>query len=73
MAAAWLQMAILQRKRGDMTAAVDALERLIAITPDDAGKRGRARPIPHGSRARVRSGGAAQARMRRARSRGSTS
>ena len=37
MAAAWLQMAILQRKRGEMTAAVDALQRLIAITPEDAG------------------------------------
>ena len=37
MAAAWLQLAILQRKRGDMTAAIDALERLIAITPEDGG------------------------------------
>ncbi|HEU0091918.1 MAG TPA: tetratricopeptide repeat protein [Vicinamibacteria bacterium] len=37
MPAAWLQMAILQRKRGDMTAAIDALERLIAIAPQDAG------------------------------------
>jgi choline-sulfatase len=37
MPAAWLQMAILQRKRGDMTAAIDALKRLIAITPEDGG------------------------------------
>jgi Tfp pilus assembly protein PilF len=37
MPAAWLQMAILQRKRGDMTAAIDALERLIAIAPEDGG------------------------------------
>jgi tetratricopeptide (TPR) repeat protein len=37
MAAAWLQMAILQRKRGDMTAAIDALGRLIALNPEDAG------------------------------------
>jgi arylsulfatase A-like enzyme/Tfp pilus assembly protein PilF len=37
MPAAWLQMAILQRKRGDMAAAIDALERLIAITPEDGG------------------------------------
>jgi arylsulfatase A-like enzyme/Tfp pilus assembly protein PilF len=37
MAAAWLQLAILQRKRGDMTAAIDALKRLIAITPEDGG------------------------------------
>jgi arylsulfatase A-like enzyme/Tfp pilus assembly protein PilF len=37
MPAAWLQMAILQRKRGDMTAAIDALKRLIAIAPQDAG------------------------------------
>jgi choline-sulfatase len=37
MAAAWLQMAILQRKRGDMTAAIDALKRLIAINPEDGG------------------------------------
>ena len=37
MPAAWLQMAILQRKRGDMTAAIDALRRLIAIAPQDAG------------------------------------
>src|SRR5260221_12137883 len=37
MPAAWLQMAILQRKRGDMTAAIEALRRLIAIAPQDAG------------------------------------
>ena len=37
MPAAWLQMAILQRKRGDMTAAIDALERLLALTPEDGG------------------------------------
>ena len=37
MPAAWLQMAILQRKRGDMTAAIDALGRLIALNPEDGG------------------------------------
>jgi tetratricopeptide (TPR) repeat protein len=37
MPAAWLQMAILERKRGDMPAAIDALKRLIAITPEDGG------------------------------------
>jgi arylsulfatase A-like enzyme/Tfp pilus assembly protein PilF len=37
MAAAWLQMAILQRKRGDMNAAIDALGRLIALSPEDGG------------------------------------
>ena len=28
---------ILQRKRGDMTAAIDALQRLIALAPEDGG------------------------------------
>jgi tetratricopeptide (TPR) repeat protein len=37
MPAAWLQIAILQRKRGDMPVAIDALKRLIAIVPEDAG------------------------------------
>jgi arylsulfatase A-like enzyme/Tfp pilus assembly protein PilF len=37
MAAAWLQMAILERKRGEMTAAIDALGRLIALNPEDGG------------------------------------
>src|SRR5262249_23186193 len=37
MPAALLQVAILQRKRGDMSAAIDALKRLIAIVPEDAG------------------------------------
>ena len=37
MPAAWLQMAILQRKRGDMPAAIDALKRLVALAPEDGG------------------------------------
>jgi arylsulfatase A-like enzyme/Tfp pilus assembly protein PilF len=37
MPAALLQMAILQRKRGDMAGAIDALTRLIALVPEDGG------------------------------------
>ena len=65
MSAAWLQMAILQRKRGDMTAAIDALGRLIALNPEDGGQRGGAGPIPDRRRAGRRGRRAAPARTPR--------
>src|SRR5262249_34810009 len=37
MPAAVLQIAILQRKRGDLPDAIEALKRLIALVPDDSG------------------------------------